>query len=180
MLYISFAPAPLSSAWMFACLLNYLPFSLSILLFMVMKSLKFTCTIFLKLHDFSVFVPLLYIILFSCIPWRDYIYYVVSCHLPDITLMSHYHQHLACYYLTLAPYYNMTYHLPPDILIPDLWLSHLREYYTCYPVLHTVTWILYLLSCIIYTVTWICSTPVHLNFWSCPVLVISRKLIITY
>jgi len=37
---ISFASALLSSAWMFACLLNYLPVSLTILLLMVVKSLK--------------------------------------------------------------------------------------------------------------------------------------------
>ena len=110
---------------------------------------------FLKLHGFSVFVPVLYVVLFSCIAWHAFtwcanIYYVVPCHLPDITSchVITWHLfislnnwcdgtwHLICYYLTLVSCYDMTYHLSLDILILDLWLSFFREYCTCYPVLY--------------------------------------------
>ena len=180
MLYVSFAPASLSSAWMIAYLLNYLPASLSILLLMVVKSSKsylycfsWKCMISWYLYRSLVSVR------FFCTAWYAFawcanICYVVSCLLPDITSCHVNTWHLTCYYLTLASCYDITYHLPPD-----LWLSHLREYHTCYPVLHTVTWILYLLSCIIYTVTWIYSTHVLLNSWSCLVPAIPVNLITT-
>ena len=178
MLHISFAPAPLSSAWIFVCLLNYLPASLPILLLMVVKSLKSYLYYFSwKCIVFRYWYRSLVSVRFSCIAWlafawRANIPYAVPCHLSDITSCHVNTWHLTCYYMAIAPYYNMTCHPPPVILIPDLWLSHLREYYTCYPVLHTVTWILYLLSCIIYTVTWIYNTHVLQNSWSCLALVI--------
>ena len=129
-------------------------------------------TIFLIMFGLLVFVSIPYITTVSCIAWDAFtwcanIYYDVPCHLPDITSCHVNTWHLTCYFLVFAPYYNMTYHLSPDILILDLWLSHLREYYTYYPAIHAVTWILYLLSCIIYTVTWIYSIHVLLNSWSC-------------
>ena len=93
---------------------------------------------FLKLHDFSVFVPILYIVLFSCTSWRDYIYYAVSCHLPDITLMIGYH--LAPVYIT---WQLMWYHLTPDMLLLDtcflLWhdLSPASWHINTWPVITT-------------------------------------------
>jgi len=127
---------------MFACLLNFLSARLSILLIMVVKSLKsYLYYFFLKLYSFLIFVPVLYILLFSCIAWYAFswcanLYYVAPCHLPDIISCHVNTWHPTCYYLALAPYYNMTYYPPPVILIFDLWLSHLREYYTWYPLLY--------------------------------------------
>jgi len=79
-------------------------------------------------------------VLFFCIAWRAYIYHVVSCHLPNITLMSCYHLTSAMMYLTLIIITitgMMTWHLvyiliysstnrTPDthdlfLLIPEIW-----------------------------------------------------------
>ena len=54
------------------------------------------------------------------------------------------------YYLTCAPHYNMAYHLPPDILILDLWLSHSQE--SCRVILYYIQW---LESCAYYPVLYI-------------------------
>ena len=138
----------------------------------------FLILFFLELHGFPVFVPVLYIVLFSCNAWHAFTWcankhYDVPCHLPDVTFKSYITWHLTCSYLTLASCYDMAYHLLPDILILDLWLSHLREYYTCSPVLHTVTRILYLLTCIIHIqwpesivlmYSWIPDHVLHLLF----------------
>ena len=56
---------------------------------------------------------------------------------PAYTTWHMYTWHLTCYYLTLAPI--MIYHLPPVMLILDLWLSYLWKSCTYYPVLYTVT-----------------------------------------
>jgi len=128
---------------MFACLLNYLPANLSILLLMVVKSLKsylyyfsWKCIVFWYLYRSLISVQ------FSCIArhafaWCAYIYHVVSCHLPDITLMSFYH-------------------LKPDMLLLDtcslLWhdLSLASCHINTWPMIIIFTGILYQLSCIIY------------------------------
>jgi len=78
---------------------------------------------------------------------------------------------LSCYYLTMillgtCTYYDITYHLSPTTCHVNTW-----------PVIITFTEILYLLSsiiysdllsCIICTVTWMYSTYVLLNSWTCP------------
>ena len=166
MLYISFAPVPLISTWMFACLLNYLSVSLSILLFRVVKSLK----------SFLYYFP------WNCMVFQYSYQYCISYYFPVLLGMFSFdvltYTMLSLITCLISPHVmltpdtrpatnNMTYHPPPVILIFDLWLSHLREYYTCYLILYTVTWISYLLSCIICTVTWIYSTHVLLNSWSC-------------
>ena len=56
---------------------------------------------FLKLHSFSVFVLISYISTLSCIDWRAYIYHAITCHLPDIILLSCYHLTSSIIYLNL-------------------------------------------------------------------------------
>jgi len=70
------------------------------------------------------------------------------------------------YYLTRAPHYNMTYHLPPDILILDLWLSHSRE--SCRVILY------YIYSDL--NLWYLCTPEFLIMSYSC----YFRKLIITY
>ena len=116
---------------MFACLLNYLPASLSILLLMVVKSLKsylyyfsWKCMVLRYLCQFLVSVQ------FSCVPWHSFawcacICYAVSCHLPDVTLMS-------CY------------HLAPDMLLLD----------TCFLLWHDLSLVTCLITCYCHVKTW--------------------------
>jgi len=40
--------------------------------------------------------------------------------------------------LEICPCYDITYYLPPVMLTLNLWLSHLRESCTCYPVSYTM------------------------------------------
>jgi len=103
-------------------------------------------TIFLYLYWSPVSVPL------SCnmILNNDiYCTYCLTCYTAMLTTW-----HLTYYYLTAAFCYDITYHLSPVMLTLDLWLSHLWESFTCYPVSYTVTCIpsthvllLYMYSC---------------------------------
>ena len=192
MLYISFTPAPLSSAWIFTYFLNYLLASLSILLIMIVKSLKsylycffWNCIVFRYSYQscISYYFPVsLNVITYSMLSLVTCLispsWYVITWHLfisldswCDITW------HPACYYLTLAPYYDITNHLPRIILTLDLWLSYLREsyrvilYYIHQPViLYFIQWpvlLLYMYSCTLEFLIMSCTCY-------------SRKLIITY
>jgi len=177
-------PALLSSAWMFICLLIIY---LSVYLFFyhwLWRVWNLIYTVFLRLHDFSIFIPISYI--------STVFLYRLTC----------FHLMLSFIMLSLITCLIS----PPDMLLPDhatTWHMPLLWYHLSLASCHVNTWpviiiftrIMYLLSCIIYsdllsciiyTVTWIYSTHVpllYMNFCTPEFLIMtcscySRKLII--
>jgi len=145
---------------MFTCLLIT---CLSILLLWLWRVWIHIYTIFLRLHGFSIFILISYIILFSCIAWHAFtdvlsfnMLSLVTCLISPPIMLS---PVMLLFYTCVVMITLSTYHLHPIMLIFDLWLSHLWE-----PI--PVILIIYseLLSYIIYTMTWIYGTHVFLLY----------------
>ena len=124
-----------SLAYLLACLLDNLINSF----IWIVRSLKSLLKLFFKTECFLVFVPIFCIgtiFLFRVVRQMisSVLIYLTCYRLPVIT----WHLIPACYYLTPAPWYDITYHLPPGMTAWPVIITF-TGILSWFPVLYTVT-----------------------------------------